>query len=86
MYARKNNVLSRLIYYSNNVYFIIIKIEADIKKATNISRDFKDPNLLAHAWNRFIYENFGGETVKDKILDNKNKFYEYDKVFYDNLR
>lgn len=64
----------------------IAEIEKQIKLATDTTKGVKDPDITRHLYYRFLYTYMDCKEIKDRLLDDKNKFYEYDKVFYDNLR
>jgi hypothetical protein len=68
-------------------------IESDIKainiemnKSIDSTKGLSDPNLARHLYNRTLYELTGSEAIKDKLLDDKVKYEEYDKTFYRNLK
>ena len=63
----------------------IAGIERELNKYTDATKGIKDPDLFRHVYNRWLYEKFGSEAIKDKILDDKTKFEEYDKEFYSKL-
>ena len=64
----------------------IAAIEKEMKALTDVSREFDDPDIARHIYYRYLYTHNDSKEIKDRLLDDKNKFYEYDKVFYDNLR
>lgn len=60
-------------------------INKQIANCTDISKGFKDPDLARHLYNRLLYKMTGSKTIKDILLDDRHKFEEYDKTFYNSL-
>lgn len=67
-------------------------IETDIKAIkqqiiaiTDTSKGFKDPDLAKHIYNRILYDLTDDKAFKDMLFDERRKFEQYDKVFYQQL-
>lgn len=63
----------------------IILIEKQMQKIIDNSKGMQDPDLARHCYNRWLYEKTGSKEIKDILLSDKRRFYEYDRVFYDRL-
>lgn len=55
--------------------------EKNLKKLTDISRGVEDPDFCKHLYNKLLGDIADGMGLKERILDNRNKFRNYDKQF-----
>ena len=56
-------------------------IEKEMQKYIKTTDGIRDPDLAKHLYNRFLYKHTNSKALKDLILDDRNKFEEYDKMF-----
>lgn len=55
-------------------------IESQMQKYIDISKGVEDPDLAKHLYNKVLYKYTGSRAIKDILLDDRNKYEEYDKV------
>lgn len=60
-------------------------IQREIDKSTNISKFIIDPDFARHLYNRLLYKLTGAREFKTFLLEDRHKFEEYDKTFYEQL-
>lgn len=60
-------------------------INKQINRLIDTSKGMKDPDIAQHCYNRILFNLTGDKSIKDRLLDDRYKFEEYDKTFYNSL-
>ena len=55
--------------------------ESNLSKLVNVSKGVNDPDICRKLYNKVMSDLLNGESIKDRLLDDKSKFEKYDQHY-----